>query len=515
MDDAALSSVVFQSLIHTLRSAPAPSNTHVKICDLGCGLLPMLSHLTSPTSGLFRPNSKVQSVEYHAYESNLKLLPEIFSVLSKLGYTTVTNTPPYTFFKEFETFKDCDGSSWTHFFRKKKKKIQTSSSIPYPSVTVYLHMHDFRSSPPTPPSKPPDLIVGSAFADLFDPTSLVSSLLKFAPGSSPLLYFPITYAGMTICDDMSASGPSDVAGFAMYNQALKGRGHSLDPGELGAAIERHGGSVLSEETTTWVIDKETNPTMWGTMLYFFGTTAVSKFAERGHDVSRWLRRLAGKREMRVYNRDILARLGPVGGDEAKMEVGEGDGDGDDYEVVFQKVRGTESQSDDAGKRVFVRKEIGADAIFRNVFASIVQVISNYTIHTKQPRDVTCRKATLPELAPDEVEVEAVCSLISSGTELKVFRGDVDEDAAVDINIEDMKGKKFEYPMVYGYSLVGRVVRCGEEVDEGEVSGSDSFYMNSVLNTSRRSGMTSSSSRSLLTGPDSPPSRPSSSWFPQT
>lgn len=119
----------------------------------------------------------------------------------------------------------------------------------------------------------------------------------------------------------------------------------------------------------------------------------------------------------MYNRDILARLGPLP-EGAKG----GEGEGEDFEVVFQR-----------------------------------------------PGEVTSRKVGLPALGPDEVEVEAICSLISSGTELKVFRGDVDSDAAVDVNIEDMKDEKFEYPMTYGYSLVGRVVRCGEDVDKGKVS----------------------------------------------
>ena len=126
----------------------------------------------------------------------------------------------------------------------------------------------------------------------------------------------------------------------------------------------------------------------------------------------------------MYNRDILARLGPS---PSGVERGEGvEKEGEDFEVVFQR-----------------------------------------------PGVVTCRRVDLPALAADEVEVEAICSLISSGTELKVFRGDVDPGAAVDVNIEEMKDEKFEYPMTYGYSLVGRVVRCGLDVESKTVRNSSS------------------------------------------
>ena len=109
-------------------------------------------------------------------------------------------------------------------------------------------MRDFRASPP-PTSV--DLIVGSAFADLFPPADLVSSLLRFAaPSSSPLLYFPITYAGMTVFDVMDASGPGDVEGLRLYNDALRERGHSLEPEEVrrGGLFVYNGHATCSQPT---------------------------------------------------------------------------------------------------------------------------------------------------------------------------------------------------------------------------------------------------------------------------
>lgn len=54
------------------------------------------------------------------------------------------------------------------------------------------------------------------------------------------------------------------------------------------------------------------------------------------------------------------------------------------------------------------------------------------------------------------------SLISSGTELKIFNGQFD-DAALDSTIEDMKEERMAYPLSYGYCLVGRIVQCGSAV----------------------------------------------------
>jgi threonine dehydrogenase-like Zn-dependent dehydrogenase len=60
-------------------------------------------------------------------------------------------------------------------------------------------------------------------------------------------------------------------------------------------------------------------------------------------------------------------------------------------------------------------------------------------------------------------------LISSGTELKIFKGLFD-DASLDVNIKGMESERMAYPLAYGYSLVGRVVACGADVDEASLMG---------------------------------------------
>ena len=67
---------------------------------------------------------------------------------------------------------------------------------------------------------------------------------------------------------------------------------------------------------------------------------------------------------------------------------------------------------------------------------------------------------------ERTTVESVCSLISSGTELKIFKG-LFEDAALDVNIDGMAEERMAYPLTYGYSLVGRVKRCGGAVPDSD------------------------------------------------
>lgn len=70
-------------------------------------------------------------------------------------------------------------------------------------------------------------------------------------------------------------------------------------------------------------------------------------------------------------------------------------------------------------------------------------------------------------------VESVYSLISSGTELKVYKGQFD-DAVLDVNIKGMENERMAYPLAYGYCLVGRIVKCGSNVSEWNYLGQLAF-----------------------------------------
>ncbi|CAN0537447.1 unnamed protein product, partial [Ectocarpus sp. 8 AP-2014] len=53
---------------------------------------------------------------------------------------------------------------------------------------------------------------------------------------------------------------------------------------------------------------------------------------------------------------------------------------------------------------------------------------------------------------------------------KVFRGDFDSDSELDTTIKGMAGESMSYPLKYGYSLVGRVAKCGGGVDPDKFLG---------------------------------------------
>lgn len=63
-------------------------------------------------------------------------------------------------------------------------------------------------------------------------------------------------------------------------------------------------------------------------------------------------------------------------------------------------------------------------------------------------------------------VASIASLISSGTELKIYKGLFD-DAALDVNIKGLAEERMAYPLAFGYSLVGRVTRCGSNVEDAK------------------------------------------------
>jgi 2-desacetyl-2-hydroxyethyl bacteriochlorophyllide A dehydrogenase len=83
-----------------------------------------------------------------------------------------------------------------------------------------------------------------------------------------------------------------------------------------------------------------------------------------------------------------------------------------------------------------------------------------TIYFTAPKQIEIREMELPSLREDEVLVEAICSAISAGTEMLVYRGqfphlaDSHDDLSSDMN----------YPLAYGYACVGRVIEIGEIVN---------------------------------------------------
>ena len=87
-----------------------------------------------------------------------------------------------------------------------------------------------------------------------------------------------------------------------------------------------------------------------------------------------------------------------------------------------------------------------------------------TLYFTAPGQVELRKESLPAPAPDQVLVESLCSAISSGTEMLVYRGQFPRDMPVDESIPALSGQ-FQYPFCYGYACVGRVIELGKSVPQ--------------------------------------------------
>ncbi len=71
-----------------------------------------------------------------------------------------------------------------------------------------------------------------------------------------------------------------------------------------------------------------------------------------------------------------------------------------------------------------------------------------------------RTEELAEPGPDEVRVRASLSAISHGTEMLVYRGEV--DAGLPLDLPTLSGG-YGFPLKYGYASVGRAVAIGREV----------------------------------------------------
>jgi 2-desacetyl-2-hydroxyethyl bacteriochlorophyllide A dehydrogenase len=82
-----------------------------------------------------------------------------------------------------------------------------------------------------------------------------------------------------------------------------------------------------------------------------------------------------------------------------------------------------------------------------------------TLFFTAPKQVEVREIDLPLLNNDEVLVETVCSAISAGTEMLVYRGQFPQlqDA------HDTFSSELKYPLAYGYACMGRVREIGKTV----------------------------------------------------
>lgn len=86
-----------------------------------------------------------------------------------------------------------------------------------------------------------------------------------------------------------------------------------------------------------------------------------------------------------------------------------------------------------------------------------------TVYFTAPRTIEIKEESVSDPAAHEVLVDATVSMISPGTELLIYRGEAPRSLESDIALESLAGN-LEFPLAYGYSVVGRVVETGVNVD---------------------------------------------------
>lgn len=80
-----------------------------------------------------------------------------------------------------------------------------------------------------------------------------------------------------------------------------------------------------------------------------------------------------------------------------------------------------------------------------------------------PYQVAVRSGPHSSIPADYVRVRTLCSAISAGTEMLVYRGQLPDELTLDASIAAMHTSP-AYPLQYGYASVGVVEALGEDVD---------------------------------------------------
>lgn len=89
-------------------------------------------------------------------------------------------------------------------------------------------------------------------------------------------------------------------------------------------------------------------------------------------------------------------------------------------------------------------------------------VKRQTIYFTAPRQVEIREEPIPALKPDEVLVQSLCSAISAGSEMLVYRGQFPHLH----ESHDTVSNDLNYPLAYGYANAGIIKETGSQVDKG-------------------------------------------------
>src|SRR5687768_17656066 len=79
------------------------------------------------------------------------------------------------------------------------------------------------------------------------------------------------------------------------------------------------------------------------------------------------------------------------------------------------------------------------------------------------RAVEVRAQQLAPPASGELLIKTICSAISAGTEMLVYRGQLPAAMKIDATLQSMQ-EAAVYPLQYGYASVGEVIEVGAGLD---------------------------------------------------
>jgi len=202
---------------------------------------------------------------------------------------------------------------------------------------------------------------------------------------------------------------------ADYDKYLIKAGHYVSLSNLITAIEKNGGSSIVEGSSNWVISSSAHKYMWLSMIRFILNATIFRAISKCQSIAGFidiLRSLLISRgaDIVVNNKDLLFNLLPL------------------------------------PSRNKIQPKINGSGYITDTFIEFVGI-----------RNICAKNRNLStELSDGEVLLESQCSLVSTGTELKIFRGELDSDQPLDVSIAGMSESKMTFPMRYGYCMVGKI-----------------------------------------------------------
>ena len=410
----ALQEALGEARARKTRAAPPSGGApaELRVFDLGAGTLSMLPLVSSAAQG-----AGFGKVRYLAFDSDQSLLDAAEATLTSSGAYRRSGAPAGAESLELVPVHTL---------------ISTEAAG---GMQVHLELHcedilalDGKTGTAEGPA-PCDLLVGSGFADLLPPSQLATLLPRLCPGG--LAYLPITFAGTTRLEPPcrgDGNVPSDARVAAAYHAHLRhNEGQYIEPRELIASLESLGGQALHSGNSHWVIPPEEPFHLW--MVDFLAAGSARALWAHGFDAAAWRERALARRATVVAeNVDLLLRLPAATALGAQL----------------------------VARPAVVASPLGAPPPAAGTYSALEFVA---------PRTVALRPTPIPtELPPTGVAIRSEVSMVSTGTELLIYRGQFDvTDEPLDATIKGLSEERLSFPMAYGYSLVGRIVAVGSEV----------------------------------------------------